>query len=334
MWTIKQLGNDIVIRNKVVGAAPELVDLGPKGMSLELAVFLHYKLLESQYKAEDDERLSGVQYALTGHKIFRDLVTRSQLAGMRGYRPKLIENYHMITPLGKDRAEKVGPLIEEINNELDNIVNVPDEWQDSDEMFLLAGIPVRVALMLQLLSKAIKEAKRAYEVEQANSKYQVVPDPQDEVLDLLTDDTKEPIPPKSLEDIARENEQKQIFARMRKAADQAQEAIRTQNAPTRSQPPQEAGLEDLVDGTLQSTLPQDFSAIVLPFEKLAIENKVWVPTATFGQKARNDLVVLVRYGLVDLKQYNEGNKGRPKHVIRPSRIGYTVLRDLEAMRLL
>ena len=61
--------------------------------------------------------------------------------------------------------------------------------------------------------------------------------------------------------------------------------------------------------------------------------QAFVPTATFGQKARTDLRYLIRYGMVELKAYVTG-RGRPKHIIRVSTPGERILLDLQKQGLI
>jgi hypothetical protein len=60
----------------------------------------------------------------------------------------------------------------------------------------------------------------------------------------------------------------------------------------------------------------------------------YVPTAIFGQKARNDLKNLVKYGLVDLRAQAQGVRGRPKHVFRVSPTGLVVVKDLSRQNII
>jgi len=60
----------------------------------------------------------------------------------------------------------------------------------------------------------------------------------------------------------------------------------------------------------------------------------FVPTSILEQKSRNDLKVLVKLGLVDLKAVAAGVRGRPKHIVRVNDIGRIMVEDLTARKLI
>lgn len=62
--------------------------------------------------------------------------------------------------------------------------------------------------------------------------------------------------------------------------------------------------------------------------------QAYVPTATFGQRARTDLRYLIKLGLVDLRAYVQSGRGRPKHVVRVSIPGERVLTTLVRKNIL
>lgn len=283
------MGDMLVIKHKLMGNSQEAANLGP--MSMELALWLEYKLTEADMREqEDSDGLAGIQYFLNRDPVLADVVIRSQLAGMRGYDPKLVEQYDYLTHLGLEKAKRARIVIKEINETLDNIVYSPNDWHNSDEMFITAGIHKRAIMMLRVMKSAIHEARRRYE-----------------------DGTDAP-PPVKVNDETKET--------------------------TRSLPPEQNefptidSIADLRHVVKKTELPTNFETIIFYGELTDEESRCWVPTAAFGQRARYDLNILVKYGLVDLKSYNLGNKGRPKHIVRPSRIGHTVLKDLERLRLL
>lgn len=62
--------------------------------------------------------------------------------------------------------------------------------------------------------------------------------------------------------------------------------------------------------------------------------EAYVPTATFNQKAKTDIKYLIKFGLVELKAYVGGHRGRPKHVVRHSRAGSILLVNLEEKKII
>lgn len=51
-------------------------------------------------------------------------------------------------------------------------------------------------------------------------------------------------------------------------------------------------------------------------------------TSTLRQKGRTDLQYLIKFGLVNLAGYRDGARGRPKHVVWPSKVGLKALSEL------
>lgn len=301
---IAQMGNNIVVMHKTMGRSTEAYELGP--MSMELALYLDYKLKELELRDKGDlENLSGIQYLLTKDTYLRDIIIRSQLAGMRGYKPRIVEEFDLITPYGLMKARKAKIVVDEINKEFDNIVYAPGDWQNLDEMFITAGFPIRVLTMLKLLIKGIKVGYERYQQEQQSNKPSIQ-NPLEGILDEFI-----PIDPMQNLKIA---------------------AQKQQEAPT----PQVDVLSDIRDARRQADIPQQrFDPFIIPNSiDISTDNRVWVATSTFTQKSRNDLNVLIKYGLVDLKTYNLGEIGRPKHIVRPSLTGNKLIKDLGDLRLI
>lgn len=93
-----------------------------------------------------------------------------------------------------------------------------------------------------------------------------------------------------------------------------------------------SGTVDLFAERDARNVSQDFQAIMYGAENTT--RKAFVPTAMFGQKARTDLNTLIKYGLVDMRAYVSGVRGRPKHVVRVSPPGAVVVNDLMLQELI
>lgn len=297
------MGDLIVIKHELMGNSLEAKELGP--MSMELALWLEYKLQEEDFRKHNDEdNLAGIQYFLNRDPYLKELVTRSQLAAMRGYKPKLAEQFDYLTPQGYEKAKKARIVIKEINETLDNIVYDPGMWKKTDEFFVTAGIPRRCANMLNMMDKALKQAKQNFD----------------------NDPDKEHLPPVIFgeEDKPLKKDQTPKLTLSQSKHRELSEIDLQQPRPV---------LSDIKDNLKKTELPPEFDTLTFYGELSDESTRCWVPTAAFGQNARNDLNVLIRYGLVDLKQYNIGSKGRPKHIIRVSRVGQLVLKDMQELRL-
>ena len=292
MNNVFAMGNLIIVKHKTMGNSPEATNLG--GMSMELALWLEYKLREHEYRlANDTDNLAGIQYYLKRDPYLTDLVNRSKLAAYRGYNPRLVDSaYNTLTPFGLEKARQASIVISEINQEFNNIVYVPAEWVDLDEMFVTAGIPIRIINMLRTIHNALIEAQAKVEAGDWHNA-----DEQDE-----TD--KDP-----LQRITEENKQK-----VQRRTDDI------------------VNITTLEDNLKVTERPEEITVKLL--NTGAPKPEAWVPTAPFGQRGRNDLNVLVKYGLIDLRSYLTGDKGRPKHIIKPARNGLVLLENLEKIGLL
>jgi len=299
MGNVFAMGNLIVVKHKTMGNSKEAYDLGP--MTMELALWLEYKLREHEYRlANDTDNLAGIQYYLKRDPYLTDLVNRSKLAAYRGYNPRLVDStYNTLTPLGLERARQASIVITEINQEFNNIVYVPAEWVNLDEMFVTAGIPIRIINMLRTIHNALIEAQSHVE---AGNWHNV-----DEESEQYEKDIDE-----------------QELALQRIAAENRQKAKKTKSSIV--------NITTLEDNLNVTERPEEITVKLL--NTGAPKPEAWVPTAPFGQRGRNDLNVLVKYGLIDLRSYLTGDKGRPKHIIKPARNGLVLLENLEKIGLL
>jgi len=96
-------------------------------------------------------------------------------------------------------------------------------------------------------------------------------------------------------------------------------------------PPEKPKLMDVFSHNEEGHNRSDFKTELVE-EKEA--TTCWVKTSTFSAKAKYDLNVLMKFGLVDYRHLATGAQGRPKGVIKIADLGTRFLKDLEDRSLL
>ena len=293
----------IIISHPIAGLGPQPAQLGP--MSLELALWLKYRLEEflahSTYDHLEAAQLANFFQSPDVH----EWNVRCILAGTRGYKTKLCAETGKLSEYGLTIAKTATEIIDQTERELfksDPTGVAPKNfknwrtWKSADELFISANFSVRQARMLKLMLDAITEAERL------NKQHLVYDWTKISTNDEIAGNGTEPLP----------------------VSQKPQTDEDDQNGETRLLPPV-SELTDILSYKSHHIENQPFEAITLMSD---IGRRGFVPTAIFGQKARNDMKMLTKYGLVDIKAYAHGQRGRPKHVVRPSVIGDRLVADL------
>jgi sortase (surface protein transpeptidase) len=292
-------GQAIFIAHKLVGNHPNVLELGE--MSMELAIWLEAELSRTRLKESgDQDALTGLNNFL-GQPQIRAIVERSENAAERGYTPQLRDEYGNMTQDGRIKAELVSEIIQEVNEFRENYAYTPMSWIGADEIIINATIPVRSLKMLQMLSRGTAEAEDIHR----NGRLAQTVQQQQRLLEL-------------------ENSEN---------SDKAENAEESENSNQQQDSDKKPyiGVVSIRDTRANVATPnQEFQPQIYNGAQGA---QAYVPTSTFGQKARTDLRYLIRYGLVELKAYVTG-RGRPKHIIRVSTPGERILLDLQHRNLL
>lgn len=283
----------IPINHPILGKGLLPSRIGP--MSVELAKWLKFRL-DWQKQQEEGNSLGAER---TSSYYFKNPEThewnmRCMLASIRAYKPELCTELGYLTPTGRTLAELVFELFQEKGSLVTSDANMfkSETWTKTDQVFIMGQITIRQAAMLKLLWTACLDA------EQTNR----------EELDEEF---------RSWQTIERRDEEAKAASRAQLVKD-IREDIKEAGGP-------ETYLDVLFERELHNE-PQSFQARVIGGH--GQERKAFVPTAIFGQRARNDLTNLIRYGLVDLKAVATGLRGRPKHIVRVSQPGQVVVTDL------
>ncbi len=297
-------------------------------ISLELMEWLKDKLyLQEAIEAGHDNTVGERIRGFRDYKV-QDWNDRCLLAAMRGYRPTFVDSRGELTKAGMDKAQMIRDFyIDAINWQRDHPPQIPSDydpariipmdelpiarmaekqfWTKAEHCFLSMEITKRQYSMLRMLQKALAEAEATNRT-RLDEKYMSARSAQ--MLDELGQIDENLA---SQEEVARLN------------------ALRATNTVT-----------SIFDEIASLGVSQSFQAVMLnahpeydyltpdlsrPKPKL----EPYVPTAMFGQRARNDLNVLVKYGLVDLKAFHTGVRGRPRHIVRVSEVGTVLINDPE-----
>jgi hypothetical protein len=288
----------IAINHPILGYGTTPSEIGP--MSIELALWLKDRLELVNFKkmSKDLEHAEFMEKSFQRQESHEwDL--RCRLAGVRGYTHPLCNEIADFTPLGLQLAERVSTYLTESTDALQENPQVtdPDLWTKTEDVFLMGNITIRQAAMLKVLLSAINEAEQTNRTE----------------LD-------------------------EQF-RSAGAAERVKEEDIVRQARQSAKEAKEAGIGTFLNIFAERqtfNVPQAFQAKVYGY---AIDptnpmghgpSVAFVPTAMFGHRARVDLKNLVKYGLVDMKAYITGVRGRPKHLVRVSTPGSIVVKDLTA----
>jgi len=316
--------HSIVISNPYLGKGTTAFQIGQ--ISTELFLWLRAKFQQEQALAKAEQTTNDPkvgQLAFTGQslsKAIHDFNMRSLLSAVKSYDPPLATLTHplpgivgRLTQQGETYANLVQDCIYE------NLLGRPDieeialnqaSWTQADHVFVNGEISLRQARMLQLLQRAV------YDAEQTNRKE----------LD--------------------ERFKAKLHLSPGYSDKETEKAEGDEETESEGKDPDEPNLQilDVVGNSLLDLMinqqrandTQDFQAIVLDLglDQRSNIRQAFVPTAIFGTRARTDMKNLTKYGLVDLKAYATGNRGRPKHIVRVSPTGAIVLDHLERLNLL
>jgi hypothetical protein len=305
-------------------------------MSLELLQWLNDKLLlQEAIEANHDNTVSTRLRAFRDPKV-HDWNDRCLLAAERGYRPAFSNYKGELTTEGHQKAEIIRNMLMDATlwqrdhptqfegydpthkltiDELP-IARLTERefWTKADHCFLSMEITKRQYSMLQMLDRAMKEAEQTNRQE-LDAKYKSAKTAQMlEELDELGESAS------SREELIRLDALRATGTASSVSAEQA--------GITTSQSFQAIMLKDYQ----RSHLPIGEQVQLMQTPDLSQPAPVYhayVPTAMFGQRARNDLNNLVKYGLVHLKSWSTGVRGRPRHIVRVSEVGHILLNDPE-----
>jgi hypothetical protein len=282
----------IFINHPILGKGDIPERIGP--MSTELAIWLESKTRYA-IDIESGDALDK-KMAISALNKFSDPKThdwnmRCLLAATRGYLPLLCTPSGQLSTMGRVLGEMLVKIIQEHRPELRDIgFYRSEEWTQTDHVIVHGNISVRQAAMLKVIEMACLEADR-------NKR---------EELD------KEYLSARSAERQAEETKNQEM-----------QEMVKDMDLSKAGE--QERILEVMFERDSHN-IPQSMQARLVG--GYGPDRLAYVPTAMFGQRARNDLTNLVRYGLVDLKAVANGLRGRPKHIVRVSPPGSVIVADL------
>jgi hypothetical protein len=305
---VMNFGETIFIAHKIAGTGENVAKLGE--MSLELAIFLEAQYNLERLKELGDHEKAKHLTAFFGQPQIRAIADRAKVAGNRGYLEQLTDVYGNLTPMGREKALVASEIIAEINAEQENLAYEPSKWLKADELIINATIPTRALRMLQLISKAITQVEQDHA---AKAMRRMVEEQQ------RAQAGKEAV---NNSDLANETTE----------SDRHKEPTVGNYIPKQAKTHDKPKVINLADLEINTQVPdQAFIPQVFETEQAV---QAYVPTATFGQKARTDLRYLIRYGLIELKAYVAGGRGRPKHVVRCSTPGERMILDLTERHIL
>lgn len=301
-------GRTIFIAHPIAGKFPETQQLGH--CSTELAFWLR---LRNQYEkarldTEPDIAVTErLQRQILTNQHTQDWNTRSVQSGLRGYKPQLCNETGKLTIYGKELANYAQTVYSALLYECANIrVDVPDptnpdNFKKADDCFITADISIRVFKLLQIITQAIDEAeiRHAEQNIQTNSRLHL-----QYIADFFNNEAEL---------------SKKVRMQEGRIKGQKSKRFSIDNVPDAS---------DLIRGPEITDLDPLYM-MQSQIRAIDITNDAYVPTGSFGQRARSDLRVLFKYGLVDLRTYSLGGRGRPPHIIRTSVTGRIVVKDLE-----
>jgi len=320
-------------------------------VSMELAVWLSLKREETSLlqNHEDITRIRRFQSL----NFIEPLILRAVVAGAKGYRPPLSTPTGFITPIGLQLSDLLEPVYQEILSETNHKPRKPYAWDKAEDCFIHLELRIRAAKMLQLLAYAIdaaeqKDTRRRQKLDEENktgNKSQdrppVATRPEGSQIPQNTQNwtssqeyDKSPQAPQSTEQLDSEKFLGVDLGITHPSATLEQRTTEQQNDQQDSTESTES--EPLFTNLLTYTqvaqnvqMPQSETFVPNVFHVATDVWEGWVPTSTFAQNTRNDLTQLLKYGLVDMRAWHTGGRGRARHVIRPSTIGRILLKDLE-----
>lgn len=294
---IFNMNGQILIAHPVAGLGEEIEQLGE--MSTELAIWLDGKLLESSIapKIQNDNKSGLSTYWDQPH--LAALNARCMIAASKGYKNPLSDKYGELTPLGQDKANQAQKVIQIINDNSptgeDYWAYQPNKWKIATDVLIKATIPIRALTLLDMIEHAVSEAEQTYNVYSTEHPNETQDPQTPDILDLNPNSPQSP------------TDRPRVFQGERRVA-------------------------DFYEVEKDTEVTQKVNACLYLIGTRRRE--AWVPTATFGQRARSDLKVLVRFGLVSLKAYIAGGRGRPRHVLRVSPPGRIIINDMAIRKIL
>ncbi|HEY9660065.1 MAG TPA: hypothetical protein V6C65_16530 [Allocoleopsis sp.] len=297
---IIDLGATIAIINDEVNGLPDLAKIGP--ITTELAFWL-----DATRKIEVMRGMQvspqSVEETLLNPNLYQSVV-RARLAAYLGYRPSYADISGNLTQIGKDKADLAHSILYEYDAANNNASRRPDQWTRADQAFLNVSFTVRTVKFLKLIKFATIEAERRDTLRR----------------DILANGGN----PDGDQETAIE------WSNRRHMTMQKQ---KTGIAPATAQ------LVDFVQGERFAADPVETELVstvleaLLP-DKVTKVRQAWISVADMGNVAKNDLKVLIRYGMVDRRSLLGVNRGRPPTVVRVSAPGELVLADLAREHLI
>lgn len=291
----------IVIAHPVFCKGMQMAEIG--AMSTELGIWLNARY---QIESMPDNEFNTDIKASMGKRFERqeniDWDMRSRLAATRGYASPLCLPSGDLTALGTEKAKQVFELYAHVADQLneDDTWTSSDKWTKADHVIMSGDITVRQAAMLRVVRNACLDAERT---NRTRLDARFIP------ADLIpTGVTRRDL---LISEGFNPDDYVHNYPESPKAMTTLFEIANSNN----------------------DSLP-DMQGFIIDDTTENVARLAWVPTATFGQKARNDLKNLIRYGLVDLRAWHTPTRGRSKHIIRVSLPGQVLLSDLEDRKLI
>lgn len=88
------------------------------------------------------------------------LARRSEVAGSKGYRPALCNQYGILSDYGHVIAELLDPIIAEINDKTNYLPYKPQDWETADHLAISIQVSKRAARLLKLMMLAIERIEQ------------------------------------------------------------------------------------------------------------------------------------------------------------------------------
>lgn len=232
---------------------------------------LYVEMQRSIANSANQDRLTSF---IDNPKI-KEMMERCIVAGTRGYQPPLLDDNGNLNEKGSSISELVKPIIEELDSYSEGYPYEPDKWNNADDLFLSATIPVSSIMILDVIARNCIYKERDFELLTTEQKeYQID-------LDFKTL-SGTIVPTQGVSTVAPVGEAITLSA-----------IRRARRVPL----------------TVMSVMVKRSGSPAYD---------AYVPTVTFDMKTRRELSTLYKFGLLDLRAFLAGSRGRPKHIVRPS----------------
>lgn len=300
---IIDLGQHVSVNNDEACSHPDMLKLGH--LSTELLLWLDMtRRIEVMRKMDMSANAQNLETRMVSPNFYQTVV-RARTAAYVGYRPAYADIDGNLTSLGLGKAELAQRIVEALISAKVEFISVkPANWQTSEEAFVNMVIPIRAARLLKLFKSACLEAEQR--------------------------------------DAAARERDREDMPGIHGKPTGAPKLIKTGN----SDSTERLQLLDIIETGQAKLVPTDDSVDTLVFDVMTIPaqtstdaadapkpvpqsvRQAWVPAAPLSSVARNDLKVLLRFGLVDRRSLFTTNRGRPPSVVRVSPPGEILLKDL------